>query len=186
MPLRSKYDALVAERRALLRRARARARAPRAARTRPRDVLIDEFQVKLPAIGDALSKFFGVPYEPFKPDRVKPLDLLRNLKREFCETNQWVPLARTPRKACIIMTPTRSRRAPRGWSCNVFPKSKIVYTVTTHQEFNATLDQLFGAGADGRQPRRHRRPAVGTLDEEDERRRRRRGRSPRGAATTSW
>ena len=29
-------------------------------------VLIDEFQVKIPAIGAALSKFFGVPYEPFK------------------------------------------------------------------------------------------------------------------------
>src|SRR5271170_1362970 len=40
-------------------------------------VLTDEFQVKIPAIGAALSKFFGVPYEPFKPDRVKPMDLLK-------------------------------------------------------------------------------------------------------------
>src|SRR3981081_858571 len=41
-------------------------------------VLIQEFQVKIPAIGAALSKFFGVPYEPFKPDRVKPMELLKN------------------------------------------------------------------------------------------------------------
>src|SRR5919202_264769 len=31
-------------------------------------VLVEEFQVKVPAIGAALSKFFGVPYEPFKSD----------------------------------------------------------------------------------------------------------------------
>src|SRR5881392_4473457 len=37
-------------------------------------VLIDEFQVKIPAIGAALSKFFSVPYEPYKPDRVKPTE----------------------------------------------------------------------------------------------------------------
>ena len=30
-------------------------------------MLIEEFQVKIPAIGAALSKFFGVPYEAFKP-----------------------------------------------------------------------------------------------------------------------
>src|SRR5712672_2678012 len=46
---------------------------------------IEEFQVKIPAIGAALSKFFGVPYETFKPDRVKPLELLKKLKREYVE-----------------------------------------------------------------------------------------------------
>src|ERR1041385_6721897 len=46
-------------------------------------VLVDEFQVKIPAIGAALSKFFGVPYEAYKSDRVKPsADLLKNLKRD--------------------------------------------------------------------------------------------------------
>src|SRR5262249_51622926 len=55
-------------------------------------VLVDEFQVKVPAIGAALSKFFGVAYEPFKPDRIKPAELLKNLKREYVEQNQWVPI----------------------------------------------------------------------------------------------
>ena len=41
-------------------------------------VLVDEFQVKIPAIGAALAKFFGTPYEPFKSDRIKPPDLLKN------------------------------------------------------------------------------------------------------------
>src|SRR5262245_3250941 len=55
-------------------------------------VLTEEFQVKVPAIGAALSKFFGVPYEAFKGDRVKPMDLLKNLKREYVEANQWLPI----------------------------------------------------------------------------------------------
>jgi hypothetical protein len=49
------------------------------------DVLTDEFQVKLPAIGQSLAKFFGVPYEPFKQDRLKPVDLLKNLKRQYVQ-----------------------------------------------------------------------------------------------------
>ena len=55
-------------------------------------VLIDEFQVKPAAIGEALSNFFGVPYEPFKMDRIKPLDLLKNLKRDYVESSLWVPV----------------------------------------------------------------------------------------------
>ena len=58
-------------------------------------VLLDEFQVKPQAIGEALAAFFGVPYEPFKPDRVKPMDLLKNLKRDFLESSLWVPIEDT-------------------------------------------------------------------------------------------
>jgi adenylate cyclase len=37
------------------------------------DVLLDEFQVKTEALGNALSSFFGVGYEPHKADRIKPV-----------------------------------------------------------------------------------------------------------------
>ncbi len=47
------------------------------------DILIDEFQVKPAALGGALAKYFGVEYEPFKADRIKPIDLLKNLKKEY-------------------------------------------------------------------------------------------------------
>jgi hypothetical protein len=55
-------------------------------------VLIEEFQVKPEAIGAALAKFFGCEYEPFKPDRIKPPDLLKNIKRDYAEQNHWIPL----------------------------------------------------------------------------------------------
>ena len=75
------------------------ATAPRARKNKNvEDILIDEFQVKLPAIGAALAKFFGVPYEPFKADRIKPPDLLKNLKRDYVDAEPLDPargLART-------------------------------------------------------------------------------------------
>ena len=48
--------------------------------------------MKPAAIGAALAKFFGVPYEPFKADRIKPLGPAAELKREFVESNHWMPL----------------------------------------------------------------------------------------------
>ncbi|MGH8693396.1 MAG: GAF domain-containing protein, partial [Burkholderiales bacterium] len=81
--LRGKYDHLVTN--AVL-SAEEMELATRSARRKNRDiedVLSDEFQVKAPAIGEALSQFFRVPYESFKQDRGKPMDLLRNLKRDF-------------------------------------------------------------------------------------------------------
>ncbi|HYN35588.1 MAG TPA: GAF domain-containing protein, partial [Actinomycetota bacterium] len=56
------------------------------------DVLIDEFQVKVDVVGNALAEFFGVPYQPYKADTVKPMDLLRNLNRGYLEENLWLPV----------------------------------------------------------------------------------------------
>lgn len=46
----------------------------------------------------ALAKFFGVPYEPARGDRIKPLELLKHIKREFVD-EQWLPLEETPEGA---------------------------------------------------------------------------------------
>jgi type II secretory ATPase GspE/PulE/Tfp pilus assembly ATPase PilB-like protein len=106
-------------------------------------VLTDEFQVKLPAIGQALSKFFGVPYEAFKPDRVKPADLLKNLKREYVEQNQWLPIDDTKEGLVVLCLDPERIRSSRIAS-NVFPKSKIVYRVTTQKDFKETVNQFYG------------------------------------------
>ncbi|HYC37124.1 MAG TPA: ATPase, T2SS/T4P/T4SS family [Usitatibacter sp.] len=108
------------------------------------DILIEEFQVKLPAIGAALSKFFGVPYEPFKPDRIKPPDLLKNIKRDYAEGNHWIPLEDSKQGVMVMSTDPERVRSSRMVD-NVFPRSKIVFTVTTEKDFKQTLDQFFGA-----------------------------------------
>ena len=109
-------------------------------------VLADEFQVKIPAIGAALSKFFGVPYEPFKPDRIKPMDLLKNLKREYVEANQWLPIDESKEGLVALCLDPERIRSSRIAS-NVFPKSKLVYKVATQKDFKETVNQFYGAEA---------------------------------------
>jgi type II secretory ATPase GspE/PulE/Tfp pilus assembly ATPase PilB-like protein len=145
--VRGKYDSLVAN--AVL-SAEEMELALRSARRKNLDiesVLLDEFQVKPAAIGEALSGFFGVPYEPFKADRIKPMDLLRNLKRDFLESSLWVPLDDS-KEGLIVATPDPERvRASRIVS-NIFPKARPIYRVCTGREFVATLDAFFGAEVD--------------------------------------
>jgi len=107
-------------------------------------VLTDEFQVKIPAIGAALSKFFSVPYEPFKSDRVKPGELLKNLKREYVEANQWVPIDESKDGLVVLCLDPERIRSSRIAS-NVFPKARILYKVGTQKDFKETVNQFYGA-----------------------------------------
>src|SRR6476661_9013569 len=109
-------------------------------------VLLEEFQVKLPAIGAALSRFFGVPYEPFKPDRVKPMDLLKNLKREYVESTQWVPIDDIKEGLVVLCLDPERIRSSRI-AANVFPKARLLYKVTTQKDFKDTVNHFYGAEA---------------------------------------
>jgi type II secretory ATPase GspE/PulE/Tfp pilus assembly ATPase PilB-like protein len=109
-------------------------------------VLADEFQVKIAAIGQALSKFFRVPYEPYKSDRVKPADLLKNLKREYVEANQWVPIDEGKEGLVVLCLDPERIRSSRIAS-NVFPKARILYKVTTQKDFKDTVNQFYGQEA---------------------------------------
>src|SRR5689334_4554050 len=68
------------------------------------------------------------------------------MSREFCEANQWLPLADEP-EGLVIMTLDPEQTKAARMVVNVYPKSKIAYTVTTTREFASTLEQMFGAGA---------------------------------------
>ena len=144
---RSKYDYLIAD--AVL-ASEEMELAQRAARQKGRDledVLINQFTVKPAAIGAALSRFFEVPYEPFKPKRLKPVELLRNIKREFVDESAWLPLEDSS-EGLVVMSPDPERLRSSRIVNNIFPKAKIAYRVTTLREFAATVDQFFGAISD--------------------------------------
>ncbi|MEK6595025.1 MAG: GspE/PulE family protein [Pseudomonadota bacterium] len=111
------------------------------------DVLIDEFQIALPLIGKALSSFFEVQYEPFKTDRVRPMDLLRHLKKDYVESNSWLPIDET-KAGLVVLTLDPERIKSQRIANNIFPKHKIVYAVTTQREFNATVEQFYGGNQD--------------------------------------
>ena len=107
------------------------------------DVLIDEFQVKTDALGKALSSFFGVPYEPFRADRLKPSDFLRNLRREYVESSHWLPIDDTSDGLVILTTDPERIQASRVVN-NIFPKHRLIYKVCPQREFKATLDLFYG------------------------------------------
>jgi type II secretory ATPase GspE/PulE/Tfp pilus assembly ATPase PilB-like protein len=166
MQVRSKYDGLVTN--AVISGEELEL-AQRSARRKNLDVetvLTGEFQVKLQALGDALGSYFGVPYEPFKQDRIKSPDLMKNMNREFCQTNQWIPLEDS-KEGIIVMTTDPERVKASRMVSNVYPKSKIIYRVTTNGEFASTLDQMFG-GNTGLEDSGNIDDLLGTLDDETE------------------
>jgi len=144
--LKTKYDFLVSDAVISAAEFELAARSARKKAVDVENVLAEEFQVKLPAIGAALAKFFGTPYEPFKQDRLKPMDLLKNLKREYVESNQWVPIEDAKEGLLILCLDPERIKSSRIVQ-NVFPGRKLVYRVTTLKEFKDTLKAFYGAEA---------------------------------------
>jgi len=144
--LKTKYDHLVGDAVISAAEFELAARSARKKAVDVEQVLAEEFQVKLPAIGAALAKFFGTPYEPFKPDRIKPMDLLKNLKRDYVESNQWVPIEEAKEGLVILCLDPERVKSSRIVQ-NVFPGRKLAYRVTTLKEFKDTLKAFYGADA---------------------------------------
>jgi type II secretory ATPase GspE/PulE/Tfp pilus assembly ATPase PilB-like protein len=145
--IRSKYEHLVKE--SVLSAAELEV-ATSSARRKSDDIeaiLSTEFQVPLPTIGMALSKFFGTPYEPHKPDRIRPANLLKNIKRDYAEQNQWLPIEENEDGIVILATDPEQVRSARIIT-SIFPKTRLFYCVTTKREFRDTLDDFYGADAD--------------------------------------
>lgn len=146
--VRSKFDSLVVENVLSAQELELASRAARKKNLPLEDVLIDEFQVPIEALGRAYSSFFRVPYEPFKADRIKPADLLTNLKRDYVEHSQWLPLEESSEGVAILTHDPEMVAASRIVS-NVFPRHKLVYRVCTHREFLKTIDLFYGGGGLG-------------------------------------
>ena len=143
---KTKYDYLVAD--AVL----SAAEFELAARTARRkgidieEVLLDEFQVSVAALGKALSSFFGVPYEAYRSDRLKPTELLKNLRREYVESSHWIPIEETQEGLMILTTDPERIQASRVVN-NIFSKSRLIYLVCSQREFKQTLNLFYGGSA---------------------------------------
>ena len=112
-------------------------------------MLMANFKVRPAQLGPSLSKFFGVPYEPFNAGRIRSEMLHGPLKREFIEEQGWIPLEESPEGLVIMCVDPEAVRGARVVP-QVFPRiTKFAYRVTTLAEFQETLGQLYGAGAEG-------------------------------------
>ncbi|MDP2811719.1 MAG: GspE/PulE family protein [Rhodocyclaceae bacterium] len=141
--VKSKYDHLVLDAIISAQEMELAVRSARRKNIDIEEVLLTEFQVKPAVLGGALSKFFGVPYEPYRQDRIKPIDLLRNLKRDYVEQNQWLPVEEGSEGVAILTMDPEQVRGSRVVN-NVFPKSRLTFRVTTLREFRQAVDQMFG------------------------------------------
>ncbi len=109
-------------------------------------LLVTELHISPAQLGPALARFFGVAYEPFNPGRIRSELLHGLLKREFVESQGWLPLEESPDGLLIMCIDPESVRAARVVP-QVFPRTaKFAYCVTTQGEFDDTLAQLFGVG----------------------------------------
>ncbi|MES2414311.1 MAG: ATPase, T2SS/T4P/T4SS family [Pseudomonadota bacterium] len=112
-------------------------------------LLMADYRIRPAQIGPSLAKFFGVPYEAFNAGRIRSEMLHGPLKRDFIEQQGWIPLEETAEGLLIMCVDPEAVRGARVVP-QVFPRiSKFAYRVTTQTEFEETLSQLFGAGADG-------------------------------------
>ncbi|HQR03989.1 MAG: GspE/PulE family protein [Proteobacteria bacterium] len=144
--VRSKYDYLVADAIVTAEELDLAKRTSRKDNRSIESVLIEQYQVSLPILGASLSKFFNVPYEGYVHDRMKPVDLLKNLKREYLEQNHWVPIDDVAEGIVVMCLDPEQVRGSRVVN-NVFGRNKVVYRVTTNREFHQTLDGFFGSSS---------------------------------------
>ncbi|HTH78267.1 MAG TPA: GspE/PulE family protein, partial [Ramlibacter sp.] len=108
-------------------------------------MLMSEFSIRPAQIGPSLSKFFGVPYEPFNTGRLKVESLHGPLKKDFIIEQGWIPLEESPEGLVIMCTDPEAVRGSRMVP-QVLPRfSKFSYRVTTQTEFEETLAQIYGA-----------------------------------------
>jgi type II secretory ATPase GspE/PulE/Tfp pilus assembly ATPase PilB-like protein len=142
---RTRFDALVADSVLSAQELEQALRTAREKETDVETVLVQDFRVKPATLGAALATYYTIPYEPARPDRVRPADLLKKLPQQYLEESGWLPLEEN-RDGLLVMTIDPDRVIQSRIVNQVFPRVQINYRVTTRAEFAQTLAQFFGGG----------------------------------------
>ena len=112
-------------------------------------VLMADYSIRPAQIGPSLAKFFGAPYEPFNPGRIRVEALQGALKREFVIEQGWIPLEESPEGLVLMCTDPEAVRNSRIVPQIFARASKLAWRVTTQTEFDQTVEQLWGAADAG-------------------------------------
>ena len=142
----TKYDGLVFDGTLCAPELEMAIRSARAEQADVEQILTSDYKVRLHQIGGALARYFDVPYEPFRPGRLKPVYLLKNLKAQYVEESEWLPLDEDKGALLVLALDPERIQATRIVN-QVFPKSRVTYCVTTRLEFKLTMDQYFGTSS---------------------------------------
>ncbi|TAH49903.1 MAG: type II/IV secretion system protein, partial [Betaproteobacteria bacterium] len=145
--LRSRFDALVADGRITADELAAITRMGREEGVGTESLLIERLGLSPRELGEAASRFFGVPYTPYNPNQVKPMDLLRNIKRDYVLQSMWLPLEENAEGVIILCIDPEQVRSS-GVAQNVLPRKRLTFHVTTRHDFERTVGQFFDQGLD--------------------------------------
>ena len=145
--LRSRFDALVVDGRITAEEFADATREGRESGAGTEAMLIAQLGLSTAELGAAAARYFGVPYQPFAANHVKPMDLLRNIKREYVEQTLWLPYEEIPEGVLILCVDPEQVRSS-GIAQNVLPKKRLNFRVTTQRDFEQTVEQFFGAALD--------------------------------------
>jgi type II secretory ATPase GspE/PulE/Tfp pilus assembly ATPase PilB-like protein len=146
-PLRNRYEWLIRQGMLSIDEYEEAQRTARETGGHLENVLLRDYRVTPAEIGEAMSRFYGVPYEPFRPERIKSMDLLRHIKKDYVRQARWVPLEET-QDGIAILTVDPEHISGTRVVANVFPGAKLSFRVTTQREFDLSVEQLFGQALD--------------------------------------
>lgn len=105
-------------------------------------ILLDEFQVSEMAIGRALSQFYSLPYEPFRPEEHRQLILPQRLKRDYVQNEKWLPVDEDGERL-IIVTSDPERIMSSRIVNQVFAGKRAEYRVCTEREFGQMVEHYY-------------------------------------------
>ena len=145
--LRSRFDALVVDGRITAEEFADITREARTSGSSTEALLVEQLGLSHAELGAAAARYFGVPYQPFVTNHVKPIDLLRNIKREYVEQSLWLPYEETTEGVVILCIDPEQVRSS-GVAQNVLPKKRLSFRVTTIHDFEQTVEQYFGTSLD--------------------------------------
>ncbi|WEN41108.1 Type II secretion system protein E [Thauera sp. GDN1] len=145
--LRSRFDALIVDGRITAEEFADAAREGRESGAGTEAVLIAQLGLSPAELGAAAARYFGVPYQAFVANHVKPMDLLRNIKREYVEQALWLPYEENADGVVVLCIDPEQVRSS-GVAQNVLPKKRLSFRVTTQRDFEQTVEQYFGGALD--------------------------------------
>jgi hypothetical protein len=105
-------------------------------------VLTEDFQVPLAAIGHALAKRENIPYQARDAGWRPNPDLAKKITRAMCQQQQWLP-ASLEQNLLIVVTTEPENRLGKENIGRTFPYNQIRLRYTTRTEFNQMLEQYF-------------------------------------------
>jgi hypothetical protein len=105
-------------------------------------VLTEDFQVPLAAIGNALAKRENLPYQARDAGWRPNPELAKKITRAMCQQQQWLPSSMEQNLLIVVTTEPENRLGKENIG-RTFPYNQIRLRYTTRTEFNQMLEQYF-------------------------------------------